>query len=118
MDDFGPAERERLLSRFGKRFATGDVIFREGEMGSEAFLLQEGRVRLIKRVRAVERSLMVLRPGDLFGESALIPGSPRTSTAIALSDGASLALDQSTFQNLLETHPGVAGRMVQQLVRR
>jgi len=61
---------------------------------------------------------MVLRPGDLFGESALIPGSPRTSTAIALSDGAALALDQTTFQNLLETHPGVAGRMVQQLIRR
>jgi CRP-like cAMP-binding protein len=118
MEDLGDSERERLLGRFGRTFVAGDVIFREGDGASEAFLLQEGRVRLIKRVRAVERSLMVLRPGDLFGESALIPGSPRTSTAIALSDGAALALDQTTFQNLLESHPGVAGRMVQQLVRR
>ena len=118
MDDLGASERERLLSRFGRTFSAGDVIFREGEAASEAFLLQEGRIRLIKRVRAVERSLMVLRPGDLFGESALIPGSPRTSTAIALSDGAALALDQSTFQTLLESHPAIAGRMVQQLIRR
>lgn len=118
MDDLGSSERERLLARFGRTFSAGEVIFQEGDAAGEAFLLQEGRVRLIKRVRAVERSLMVLRPGDLFGESALIPGSPRTSTAIALSDGAALALDQTTFQNLLETHPGVAGRMVQQLIRR
>jgi CRP-like cAMP-binding protein len=118
MDDLVASERERLLSRFGRTFVAGEVIFREGEGASEAFLLQEGRIRLIKRVRAVERSLMVLKPGDLFGESALIPGSPRTSTAIALSDGAALALDQSTFQTLLASHPAIAGRMVQQLVRR
>ncbi|HKQ68589.1 MAG TPA: Crp/Fnr family transcriptional regulator [Polyangiaceae bacterium] len=118
MDDFGAAERERLLSRFGKRFTSGQVIFREGDLGSEAFLLQEGRVRLIKRVRAVERSLMVLRPGDLFGESAFIAGASRSSTAIALSDGAALALDHATFQNLLENNRPVASRIVQQLVRR
>ena len=54
MDDFGAAERERLLSRFGKKFTSGQVLFREGDPGGEAFLLQEGRVRLIKRVRSVD----------------------------------------------------------------
>ncbi|MCS6899120.1 MAG: Crp/Fnr family transcriptional regulator [Myxococcales bacterium] len=112
------SERERLLARFGRSFTAGEVIFQEGEPATEAFLLQEGRVRLIKQVRAMERSLVVLRPGDLFGESALMPGAPRTSTAIALSDGAALALDQTTFQSLLSTHPEVASRMVQQLIRR
>lgn len=118
MEELGPLERERLVARYGRRFSAGDAIFREGDVGTEAFLLQEGRVRLIKRIRAVERSLMVLRPGDLFGESALIPGAARSSTAIALSDGAALALDQGTFQHLLEMYPAVAGRLVQQLVRR
>jgi CRP/FNR family transcriptional regulator, cyclic AMP receptor protein len=118
MDDLGASDRERLLARFGRTFAMGEVIFREGDAADAAFLLQEGRVRLIKRVRTVERSLIVLRPGDLFGESALVAGSPRSSTAIALSDAVALALDQSTFQNLLETYPAVGGRMVEQLVRR
>jgi CRP-like cAMP-binding protein len=118
MEELGPLERERLVARYGRMFSAGDAIFREGDVGTEAFLLQEGRVRLIKRIRAVERSLMVLRPGDLFGESALIPGAARSSTAIALSDGAALALDQGTFQHLLEMYPAVAGRLVQQLVRR
>src|SRR5687767_1934395 len=76
-----------LRARFGRRFEVGDVIFREGEEGTTAFLLEEGRVRLIKRVRGIERSLMMLKPGDLFGESALLSGAPRSSTAIALTGG-------------------------------
>jgi CRP/FNR family cyclic AMP-dependent transcriptional regulator len=118
MDDFAPGDRERLLARFGRRFKSGEVIFREGDPGSEAFLLQEGRVRLLKRIRTTERSLMVLRAGDLFGESALLPGAPRTSTAIAVSDGAALALDQGTFQSLLESNRSVSVGIVKQLVLR
>jgi CRP-like cAMP-binding protein len=118
MEEFTSGERERLLQRFGKRLTAGQVIYREGESGNEAFLLQEGRVRLIKRGRSAERSLMVLRPGDLFGESAFIPGATRSSTAIALSDGTALAFDNATFQSLLENNRPVASRVVQQLVRR
>jgi len=112
------APAARLHARFGRRFEAGEVIFREGEIGTEAYLLEEGRVRLIKKVRGVERSLMVLKPGDLFGESALLAGAPRSSTAIALSAGLALALDQATLQNMLENNPAVASRMVKQLVRR
>lgn len=108
----------RLHARFGRRFEAGEVVFREGEMGTEAYLLEEGRVRLIKKVRGVERSLMVLKPGDLFGESALLAGAPRSSTAIAASAGLALALDRGTLQNMLENNPAVASRIVKQLVRR
>jgi CRP/FNR family transcriptional regulator, cyclic AMP receptor protein len=116
--DLGPEERARLIHRFGRHFAAGDAIFREGEPAREAFLLQEGRVRLLKRVRLVERSLMVLRPGDLFGESALLDDAARTSTAVALTDGVALALDRSTFRPLLESHPSIASRVTDQLIRR
>lgn len=116
--DLGPEERARLVHRFGRHFAAGDAIFREGEPAREAFLLQEGRVRLLKRVRLVERSLMVLRPGDLFGESALLDDVPRTSTAVALTDGIALALDRSTFRPLMGTHPAIATRVTDQLIRR
>jgi CRP-like cAMP-binding protein len=108
----------RLLERFGRRFSAGEVLFREGEPGQEAFLLHEGRVRLLKRVRTVERSLVVLKPGDLFGESALIPGSARSSSAVALSEGVALALAESTFRALLQNNAAIASRVLQQLVRR
>src|SRR5438552_18853920 len=84
------AERTRLIARFGRQFQAGEALFREGDPSTEAFLLQEGRVRLLKRVRLVERSLMVVRPGELFGESALLDASARNSTAVALTDGVTL----------------------------
>ncbi len=111
-------DQERLLARFGRRFNAGEVIFTEGDAATHAFLLQEGRVRLIKRVGAVERSLRVVRPGDLFGESALLQGAPRNSTAVALSDGAVLALDHDTFQHVLSSNPAVGTRVLHQLIRR
>jgi len=117
-NDMPASQGERLRARFGRRFQPGEVIFREGEEGTTAYLLEEGRVRLIKRVRGVERSLMVLKPGDLFGESALLSGASRSSTAIALTAGLALSLDQTTLQNLLERNPVVASRLIKQLVRR
>jgi CRP-like cAMP-binding protein len=116
--DVGADEQQRLLTRFGRRFGAGDLLFEDGAPANEAFLLQEGRVRLIKRVGAVERSLRVLRPGDLFGESALVPGCPRNSTAVALDDGVALVLDQATFQHVLAGNPAVGARVMQQLIRR
>jgi len=117
-DDLGAAERARLVARYGRQFLAGEAIFREGEPAQDAFLLQEGRVRLLKRVRMVERSLMVLKPGDLFGESALLDAAARNSTAVALTDGVALALDQGTFRSLLVNYPSVAIRVMEQLVRR
>jgi CRP-like cAMP-binding protein len=100
-EDLGTAERARLVSRYGRQFMAGEAVFREGEPAQDAFLLQEGRVRLLKRVRMVERSLMVLKPGDLFGESALLDAAARNS-----------------FRSLLVNYPSVAVRVMEQLVRR
>lgn len=116
MDELTPDPR--LLEKFGRKFAAGDVLFREGDAANEAFLLQEGRVRLLKKVRTVERSLMVLKPGDLFGEAALTPGATRSVTAIALTDGVALALAEGTFRTLLASNTAIAARVLQQLVRR
>ncbi len=114
----GESEPGRLSARLTRSFGGGDVLFREGEPGAEAYLIQEGRVRLIKRVRGSERSLMVLKAGELFGESALLDGSVRSCTAIALTAGSMLALDPPTFQAYLARDAGVSGRVIQQLVRR
>jgi CRP/FNR family transcriptional regulator, cyclic AMP receptor protein len=112
------AASRQLAEEFGRRFAKGDILFREGDLGHVTFLLQQGRVRLLKRVRMVERSLSILRPGDLFGEGALVEGSTRMSTAVALSEGLMLALDRPAVRTVLERYPLLAERILSQLVRR
>jgi CRP/FNR family transcriptional regulator, cyclic AMP receptor protein len=118
--DTGPGNeaQARLLSRYGRRFSAGTVLFRDGEPATEAFLLQDGRVRLLKQAGRMERSLRVVRPGDLFGESALLRGAARSSTAVALDDVVTLAFDHATFEQVLATSSEVAGRVLNQLIRR
>lgn len=111
-------ERERLLSRYGRRFEAGSIIYREGEAAAQAFLVQEGRVRLFKPVGAMERSLRVVRPGEVFGESALLSASTRSATAIALDTVVALAFDAAGFDQILVLAPEVGTRVAQQLVRR
>jgi CRP/FNR family transcriptional regulator, cyclic AMP receptor protein len=114
----GSEEQSRLLSRFGRRFAAGEVVFEAGSPATEAYLLQEGRIRLIKKVGSSERSLRVVRPGDLFGEQALMAGAVRTSTAVALIESSALALEQATFEHVLAGNPAVGTRVLHQLIRR
>ncbi len=111
-------ERIRLLERFGRHFAAGEVLYREGDPASHAYLLHEGRVRVLKRVRNVERSLMVLEAGALFGETALAETGTRSSSAVALSHGVALVLDPNTFDTLALRHPAIAIRIVEQLAER
>lgn len=107
-----------LLEQYGRPFTQGEILFREGTAATEAFLLHSGRVRLLKRVRAVERSLSVLKAGDLFGEGALLDGVMRSSTAVALSDGVALVLDRAALRTIVERFPTLSERILGQLVRR
>lgn len=118
MQELGQGDRQRLFERFGKSFAAGQTVYEEGEASESAYLLQEGRVRLVKRIRGTERSLTVLKPGDLFGEDALLPRTVRSASALAITDCQVLALDRQTFGVLLTTNSEVASRLVEQLVRR
>lgn len=113
-----PEERAALLSRFGRRFEAGSTVFREGEPAQETFLLQEGRVRLFKQVGAIERSLRIARPGEVFGESAQLSGALRPSTAIALDNVVALSFDSAALDQVLVIAPELGSQVIQQLVRR
>jgi CRP/FNR family cyclic AMP-dependent transcriptional regulator len=112
------APTRALLERWGRPFAQGEFLFREGEPAAEAYLVHEGRVRLLKRVRMVERSLSVLKAGDLFGESALLDGAVRSSTAVALTDGLAIVVDRVGLRQIVERFPPISERILTQLVRR
>jgi EAL domain-containing protein (putative c-di-GMP-specific phosphodiesterase class I) len=69
-----------------KRFGQGDVIFRERDQASEAFVIESGRVEISTDVDFEPRVLAVLGPGEMFGEMAALDGTPRSATATALED--------------------------------
>jgi len=82
------------------------------------FLLQSGRVRLLKLVGATEIGVRVAGPGDVFGEVALLSDAKYDSTAVAISEGVALRVDRNTFRQVLDSNSNVSLRICQQLVRR
>ncbi len=95
------AERMRL-----RRLRTGQVLFEEGDLGEEMFLVQEGRVLISKEVTGrAEEVLAVMEPGDFFGEMNVFGGLRRSATVRAETDAVLLELDHATLQHLVESSP-------------
>lgn len=108
----------KLFERFGATFQAGATLYEEGDEANICYVIESGRVRVVRKVRAAQKTSSVLRTGDLFGEDALLPHATRAASAVALSDLAVLALDRSTFAELLRSSEEVSLGLVGQLVRR
>lgn len=102
-----PGELERLRGECEeRRYAAGEVVFREGEPGEELFLVREGQVRVTKRLSGgVERPLLLLGPGGAFGEMVAVGEPRRTASALAVTPTTVWALGQTGFQRLCEGEP-------------
>ena len=111
-------DNRRLFEKFGRRYVGGEMIFQEDEAASEVYMILEGRVRLIKRVRAVERDMVVLKSGDIFGETALLGGARHPFSAVSLGECRVLALLAKDFEGMLREQPDVSFKFIHQLVRR
>jgi CRP-like cAMP-binding protein len=104
--------------RFVTEVPAGDAVFREGELGTEMFIIQEGRVEILRRVGEEDRQMAVLEKGDFFGEMALLEDLPRAATARALTDARLLRINGATFDQMLQDNPEIAVRMMRKLSRR
>jgi len=70
-----------------KRFLKqGEVLFRDGDAGDAAFIVDSGHVGICKIVEGEEDELATLNPGELFGEMAIVDGSKRMAHALAKED--------------------------------
>jgi CRP-like cAMP-binding protein/predicted double-glycine peptidase len=105
-----PPDARRLVeaSFVPVRFPFGAVIVREGDDADAFYVLVAGTARVVKRTdQGTEVPLNVLRPGDAFGERALLEHSRRTATVRASSEVQALRLDRSIFQALAADNPEI-----------
>src|SRR5260370_24648400 len=114
--EIDPQERGRLEEQYGRRFAAGETLLEEGAPAHHVFLLQEGRVPLLRRVAKRDRGLTIVKPRDLFGEGALRDVPAHASRAVALTDGRLLALDRDGVRAFVEDHPPVAVSLIERLL--
>ena len=87
------------------RFPAGQEIIRQGEPGSRFYIVNSGKVQVIRRVGTDEQVLATLGPGRYFGEVALLHGSERTATVRAVEDTTVLSIARKDFTVLVQNLP-------------
>lgn len=95
-----------------KFYQRGELIFEEGEIGETAFIIESGEVEVYKQVEGQRIRLGLLTKGELFGEMAVIDGSPRMANATATEDSVILQLPRKLFDEKLQKFDPVMRTMV------
>ena len=90
------------------RYRQGETIIREGDPGHEMYFIESGRVRVVRGSGPKALLLAELGAGDLFGEMALLTGSPRSATVSTLSEVNLWSLSQADFEELVTAYPNLA----------
>jgi CRP-like cAMP-binding protein len=109
---------ESLFHRFGKEFPRGTVLFREGDPGTEMFVVHRGQVRISIDAAGKETILSTLGPGEFFGEMAILSGKPRSATATCVEETKLVVVDARTFEAMLRANGEIAARMIRKLAER
>jgi CRP/FNR family cyclic AMP-dependent transcriptional regulator len=107
-----------LFSRFGREFHAGDVLFHEGELGEEMYVIQSGSVEITKRTGDVDVPIATLGRGEFLGEMAILNDKPRTATARAQDEVRCLVLDARTLETMIKNNSEIALRLIKKLASR
>jgi CRP-like cAMP-binding protein len=95
------------------------VIFRKGDPGTSMMVVSAGRTKVCTHSEdGKELVLNMFGPGEVFGEIALLDGSPRTADAVTIDASEFLVLDRRDFIPFLLEHAEASVRMLEVLTHR
>ena len=101
-----------------RQLAKDEVLFSEGEAGSEMYILRSGRIgTYVVEPDGSKREVYEFAAGHLFGEMAIAEGSVRSATAWAKEDSLLLALGAVDFYRLVWEHPGLGVKLLGNMAR-
>lgn len=106
------------FARFAKQYEPGQVIISEFEPGDSFYFIQSGDVQLVKCVNGSKKNLDILRPGEIFGEMAILDNSPRSATCMAIGPVQCLEFNKENFQVLITGNPQIAIMLLKSFCKR
>jgi CRP-like cAMP-binding protein len=95
-------------------FLAGSMIVQESSIGSDFYLLESGKARVIQDDEVVRE----LDAGDFFGEVAILNDSPRTASVIAETRVWVFRIGRQAFIDLLDTNGVIARKVLIEYAKR
>lgn len=110
---FRVLSREDILATaqagLSRIYAPGQIICHQGDPGDHLYTVIEGLVKIVFiSGRGDEMVLNIMGPGEIFGELALLDGSPRSASVVALKSTAAFMLPRVRLLELMSRNPGLA----------
>ena len=100
-----------------QQFPPGETIFATGQEERSLFLIRSGEVKVCMAAPDGELfTLRILKEGDVFGAMSFVDATPRSATAIAIADVSVLAIDGADFEELVDTQPRAAAKIMRQII--
>src|ERR1700681_149880 len=115
-----PQELEKLAEEIDQgNYDAGATIFNEHDRGDSLYVVESGSVRIwVVDEDVNEVTLAELKPGDFFGELAVLDRGERSSSATALTDTHLHKLSSDAFQEFLIEHPDAAIDVICEIAQR
>ncbi|MBI5342286.1 MAG: cyclic nucleotide-binding domain-containing protein [Deltaproteobacteria bacterium] len=108
-------EDKVTLGDLGKNYAEGETIVQQGDVGECMYVIQSGKVEVIKEEGGKEIKLAELGDGDFFGEMALFEKDVRSATVRPLGEVRVLTVDKKMFLRKIHDDPSLAFRVMQKM---
>jgi CRP-like cAMP-binding protein len=99
-------------------FEDGEVIFEEGSIGNEFYIIEQGKVEISQRINGNKTTIAVLERDDFFGEMAAITDAPRSATATALGETDLICLSTGLLFKKMQSNPHFTAKILQTLINR
>jgi serine/threonine protein phosphatase PrpC/CRP-like cAMP-binding protein len=93
-------------------YKDADVVIREGDRGEELFIVLTGSVKVMRG----ETELARLKPGDHFGEMALVRNQPRSATVLSDLDSELMVIRRTDFFDILRNEHQLAVKLLWQFL--
>src|SRR3954468_4105518 len=113
-------ELEHLAEEIDQvNYKAGETIFNEHDHGDALYILEEGSVRIWVFDEDVKEVVLAeLKPGDFFGELAVLDRGERSSSATAITDIHLHRLSSDDFQKFLMEHPDASIDVICEIAQR
>lgn len=101
-----------------RRLESGTYLAREGELGSDLFVVAEGTIEVVKQAQAGERVVSRAMPGEAIGEFAMLANIRRSAGLRAAGEATIFVLPATVFQDQILRYPDLSLRVMEMLVRK
>ena len=107
--------KKKIIAGLERVYHDRDIIVREGDKGSEMYIIKSGSVKVTKKTEKGKITLTTLSHGDFFGEMALFEQTHRSATVCSIGETRLMVLHAGAFLYRLRQDPTLVFEMFQKM---